>query len=95
MVAGNVTLQSPDGPKRAGLYLRDLRELAGLNQTEVAGKVAESISGFNRPRLSMAECGHVRLAAEEAAAVERAILFLAQERAFAVVSSASGVRAAV
>lgn len=95
MVAGNVNLQSTESSESAGLYLRDLRELAGLNQSQVADKVAESIRGFNRPRLSMAECGHVTLAGEEAAAVERAILFLSQERAFRVVSSASMVRATV
>lgn len=78
----------PDSSASSGSFLRDLREMAGLNQSQVADKVAESIAGFNRPRLSMAECGHVQLSAEEATAAERAILFLSQQRAFRVAHSA-------
>lgn len=78
----------PDDPESSGSFLRNLREMAGLNQSQVAEKVAESIPGFNRPRLSMAECGHVQLSAEETTAAERAILFLTQQRAFRVAHSA-------
>lgn len=48
--------------------LRTLRERAGLTQFVVARK-----SGVTRMRLSLAECGQLRLRPEEEAAVRKAI----------------------
>jgi transcriptional regulator with XRE-family HTH domain len=48
--------------------LRKLRELAGLTQFTVAKK-----SRVPRMRLSLAECGQLRLSADEEAAVREAI----------------------
>lgn len=56
--------------------LRALRERAGLTQFTVARK-----SGVPRMRLSLAECGQLRLRPEEEAAVRRAIREGIEERA--------------
>jgi hypothetical protein len=81
MAAGNVISTEV----HEGSYLRHLRKLAGLNQSQIAERVAETIPGFNRPRLSMAECGHITLDPEEVSTVERVIVLIVQQRALDVV----------
>jgi transcriptional regulator with XRE-family HTH domain len=49
--------------------LKRLRELAGLTQFVVSKK-----SGVERTRLSMAECGHVMLTAQERENIRRVLL---------------------
>jgi transcriptional regulator with XRE-family HTH domain len=49
--------------------LKRLRELAGWTQIHLAKK-----SGMDRTRLSMAECGHVVLTAQERENIRRVLL---------------------
>jgi transcriptional regulator with XRE-family HTH domain len=55
--------------------LRSLRELADWTQTRVA-----RVSGINRAKLSLVECGEIELSAGEEAAVRRVLTQAIQQR---------------
>lgn len=80
--------------EQQGEQIRSLRVMAGISQSPLAAKVAESIPGFNRPRLSMAECGHVQLSVEEQVAITSAILLLARLRLARVLTATQQLQAA-
>ena len=58
------------------MSLKSLREASGLSQYEVANR-----AGVDRTRLSLAENGHVRLAANEEDAIRRVLLAATRDRA--------------
>jgi len=56
--------------------IRDMREMVGIKQIELARK-----AGIDRSRLSTAENGHIQLRLDEMAAIRKALASIAQQKA--------------
>lgn len=64
------------------MNLREMRAMSGLSQPELSRR-----SGVGRTRLSLAENGHVRLAADEIEAVDAVLRASIQSRAQAFIEA--------
>jgi len=73
-----------------GQRLRELRRLAGCTQADV-----QRLTGIPFNRISMAECGHLQLTAQQHEAVERALTELVRERAAHLAEVASDCESGV
>jgi transcriptional regulator with XRE-family HTH domain len=71
------------------IHLKQLREMAGLSQYELAG-----LSGIARNRLSLFECGYVQLKDEEYGLAEHTLRDVLIERQQHVRTALSGGRVA-
>ena len=71
------------------VYLKQLREMAGLSQYELAG-----LSGIARNRLSLFECGYIQLQDEEYGLAEHTLRDVLVERQQHVRTALSGGRVA-
>ena len=72
------------------VHLKQLREMAGLSQYELAG-----LSGIARNRLSLFECGYIQLQDEEYGLAEHLLRDVLIERQQHVRAALSGGRVAV